>query len=439
MKILVIDSHKIALDFCMRCTDVDHQVRLWLRPHTTGERPVSGDGIVTKMNQWKPSMEWADLIVVTDNFYYQDELAPYFDKGYPIFGCNRDAAQLELNREKGQEVLAARGIKVVPYQSFTSYDDAIAFVEKESRKVFVCKPCGDADRGLSYASKSAADMVFKLGCWKEEGKKCNILLQEFVPGIEMAVGGWFGPSGWSKWLCENFEEKKFMNDGLGGNVDEMGTVLRYVRESKLFDQVLEPMTDYLHTLDYVGYVDMNTIVAENGEPRPLEWTMRLGDPTWRLQTVLHQGDPASWMLELLRGNDTLKVSSDVAVGVNMVHGAYPHSSLVGAGKPVEGFPIYGITHDNIDQIHFKEVMDGKAPTILGGRVKEIPMILTAGDEVMLVTGTGKSVREAAKNAYDVADQIYWPSNKMMRTDIGCRLKDEIPKLQAHGFVDKLNY
>ena len=89
--------------------------------------------------------------------------------GFPVFGPCEEAAQWELDRAKGQEVLRKAGVKILDGTSFTSYDKAIEFV-KSTGKRYVSKPNGDADKALSYVSKSPADMVYMLERWKKTGK-----------------------------------------------------------------------------------------------------------------------------------------------------------------------------------------------------------------------------------------------------------------------------
>ena len=438
MKVLIIDTLASALDFALHCQNSNHEVKVWLPKSTQGESSSIGDGLVDKVDEWKDWMEWADLIVPTDNAKYQGELEPYFKNNYPIFGCNRRAAELELDRELGQEVLEKYGIDTLPYEIFSDYDKAIAHVKK-TNKVYVSKPWGGAaDKSLSYVSQSPADMVFKLEKWKENKKiKGKFMLQEFRKGTEMAIGGWFGPGGWNKWLCENWEEKAFMNGGLGGNTGEQGTVLRYVKKSKLFDEVLEPVTDYLHSVNYVGYCDVNTIVDEEGKAWPLEFTMRFGMPTFIIQSVVHKGDNAKWMLDLLDGKDSLSVNNDIAIGLVLSHGDYPHGHM--KGDEVEGFPIYGLTTENAEQIHFCDVRDGRVPAMVRGRVQDVRMPVTAGNYILVVTGVGDTVRTAQTSAYAVIWDIKIPSNRMFRTDIGERMKKSLARLQAHGYAKDLEY
>ena len=228
-----------------------------------------------------------------------------------------------------------------------------------------------------------------------------------------------------------------MNGGLGGNTGEQGTVLRYVKKSKLFDEVLEPVTDYLHSVNYVGYCDVNTIVDEEGKAWPLEFTMRFGMPTFIIQSVVHKGDNAKWMLDLLDGKDSLSVNNDIAIGLVLSHGDYPHGHM--KGNEVEGFPIYGLTTENAEQIHFCDVRDGRVPAMVRGRVQDVRMPVTAGNYILVVTGVGDTVRAAQTSAYAAIWDIKIPSNRMFRTDIGERMKKSLARLQAHGYAKDLEY
>ena len=438
MKLLVLDTGKVGLDLALRAQAAGHSVRLWVPDYLgSGDRRKMGDNLISKPRDWRPSMEWADMVLPTDNAFYVKELERYFERGYPIFGCNRAAGELELDRDKGQQVLRRFGIKILDYERFDSYEKARARV-LETGKTYVSKPIGEADKALSYVSKSPADMVFKLDRWKRANVlKEGFILQEACEGTEIGIGGWFGPSGWGKWKCENWEEKRLMNDGLGINTGEQGTTLRYVKNSTLFEEVLAPVTDYLWSIDYVGYVDMNCMVAKDGTPYPLEFTMRFGWPLIMIQGALHQGDPINWMWDLMKGRDTLRVSEDVAVGVVLSHGDYPYSWYV--PKENHGYPLTGISIRNEDQIHLVEVALEKAPVMAGKRVVEEETLVTAGNYILVVTGVGASVSKAREKCYETLWGIDLPSNRMFRTDIGLRLEEELKELQKHGYASGMKF
>lgn len=440
MKILIIDAGGVCLDFALRCQAYGHEVRAFIRNNKDGSRCEVGDGLIKRVPHWEPSMNWADLIFVTDNTFYIHQLENYRVKGYPIFGPSIDATAWEQNRELGAEVHERALVKTIPSQKFSNYDDAIAYV-KATNKRYVSKPIGDGDKALSYVAKSPADLCYMLQYWKKKkSHKGDFILQEFRPGVEMAVGGWFGKGGFSKHWCENWEFKKLMNDDLGVATGEQGTVLRYTEESLLAEEVLKPLEGMLHGLNYTGYLDVNCIIDKQGTPWPLEFTMRPGWPLFQIQQALHKGDPAQWMLDLINGEDTLKVRKDIACGVVVSIPDYPYSRLT--KRDCSGYPLFGLEmEDALDCCHLSEVQWGKGPAMVDGEVKDnVEQFVTAGDYVLTVTGTGDCVCEAKDNAYkNIKKHVEIPNSIMYRTDIGCRLEEHIPELQKHGYCEDMNY
>lgn len=446
MRILAIDVGSNALDWLMRCQQWGHEVLWYDRPRPNGEDRHAGEGIVPKLRDFdalrKKWLGWADLIFLPDNTAYLDMLEPYRKIGYPIFGCNLAAVEWELDREVGQRVMQECGMNIIPGKTFHDYDSAIDHVKKHG-KAFVSKPSGDGERAMSYVANSAADLVYMLQRWnkvdryRRAAKEEGFILQEKKEGVEMAVGGWFGPAGWSKWFSENWENKKLMNGDLGVNTGEMGTTVRYVRKSKLAEQVLLPATEHLKRIGYVGYVDNNCIITEDGTPWPLEWTMRPGWPIFHNQVSLHEGDPAQWMLDCLNGRDTLKVKeNEVSISVVMALPDFPYSKVT--NKELCGIPIYGA--EDMEHLHFSEVMVGVAPREVNGKVVDLPGPVTAGDYVLISTGTGETITGARRSAYSAIKKVKIPNSPFYRTDIGVgRLKNQLPELQRMGYATGLSY
>lgn len=435
MNILIIDKDSVSLGFALECQAAGHRVKFFISPRCRSQR--TGEGLVQRVKEWEPWMKWADLIVLSDNSYATADLECYFKKGFPIFGANAEGASWELDRKKGQEIFRKAGIECIPGRSFTDYKEAEAFVNKFPAR-YVSKPNGDLDKKLSYVAKSAADMIYMLRAWRKNGKiQDEFILQDFVPGIEMGVGGWFGPEGWSSAICENFEFKKLMNDDVGVATGEMGTVLRYVEKSELAEQVLFPLTNFLHAINYVGYCDVNCIIAKNGTPYPLEFTNRFGWPLANIQREVHRGDPAAWMCDKLEGRDTLRTVPDVALGVVMALPDFPYSSYT--QKVLEGIPIYGIKKSNAKHISLSSVMAGRAPCMEGGKVVEKDLPVSAGDYLCVVTTAAKTVCEARESTYKIVKELEIPNSVLYRTDIGCRLEEQLPKLHELGFAKGMRY
>jgi phosphoribosylamine--glycine ligase len=214
----------------------------------------------------------------------------------------------------------------------------------------------------------------------------------------------------------------------------MGTVIRYVRKSKLADLMLKPLTERLHEVGYVGDIDMNCMIEKaNGKAWPLELTMRPGWPSWHIQGALHVGDPADWMVNLVHGWDTLEVEENaVCVGVVLALPDFPFDKQI---KKVVGQPIYGM--DDLGQHHPSEMMIGARPSMLDG--KDERGWVAAGTYLAVTTGKGKTVNGARRSAYSAVEKIKAPRSPFYRPDIGEKLRDQLPILQEHGFAKDMTY
>ena len=437
MRLLISDPAGNGLDFALRAQRAGHEVRLAIRQ--TEKTRYIGRGLVQVVDAYEPWMRWADLVFMCDNTKYTYDLDKNWrPRGAKIVGATVETAKWEIDRTYGMGIFKKAGISLPPYKEFSDYDKAIAYVKKEDKR-YVSKPCGEVeDKALSYCAKSPADMVYMLQRWKKLGKhKQPFILQEFIPGIEMAVGGWFGPHGFNAGWCENFEFKKLMNDDMGVATGEQGTVLRYCRKSSLAKQVLAPLADQLLRAGYVGYVDVNCIIADDGTPWPLEFTMRPGWPTFNIQQALHKGDPVEWLLDLWNGKDAKTFDlENVAAGVVVSMPDYPYSHAT--RKEVVGIPIYGLDPEAWSHVHPCEMMMGSAP-MEQPPYADLPMMVTAGDYVLVMSGVGQTVQESAKTTYKRLDKLSLPNSPMWRTDIGKRLQKQLPELHRMGYATGLDY
>ena len=431
MRILIIDKGGYAVDWALRCMEDGHKVKVYIRQ--SEKTSHIGKGLLDLVTDYREWRRWADLVFLPDNTLYVEDMEAWRRDGIPVVGCNVECAKWELERGTGQNIFRRAGIEVPSSKVFSDYDAAIRHVGREMKR-FVSKPDGDADKALSYCSKNPADMVFMLERWKKTNKlKRSFILQEFIPGTEMAVGGWFGPGGFNSGWCENWEFKKLMNGDLGVATGEQGTVLRVVKKSKLADKVLVPVAGELEKAGYVGYIDVNCIIDENGTPLPLEFTCRPGWPLFNIQQSLHQGDHAEWLLDLAEGRDANNWLMDtIALGVVLSIPDYPYSQFT--RKEVRGIPIYGLKPSLMSRISPCEIMMGEAPQMFGDCIETGPIWVTAGDYVLVTHGTGETVLQAKNAAYRVMKKLELPNSPMYRTDIGDRLKKQLPILQAQGYA-----
>jgi len=434
MKILIVDADAIHLSFAWRCAQAGHEVK-WF-PRTSGKNPVlAGNGFkgITKVDNWVSHAAWADLIVPTGNNLYLERLDFFRKKGMKVYGPSIASADLEIKRGLGMEVLQKHGIEVPPYKVFKTLKDAEKHVWKTEGR-FVFKTLGDnEDKSLSYCSKHAADMIAKIRKWREDGlnPKGEVMLQEFIEGEEFAVSRWMGKNGWVGLPNENWEEKKFMSGNYGPTTGEMGTVMGYVKQSKLFDDTLAKLEHPLLELGHLGDVDINFIIPEDGKPRALEFTCRFGYPAMSIMMMAHKGDPAQWMLDAFEGKDTLECSEEVTVGVVAAIPPFPNKNM--ELEKVAGKPIYGVTPRVRKYFQPTDVQILTLPDMQGETVVERPIWATAGCLIGIMTGTGKTISQARERAFKTLDEIHIPEMEV-RDDVGERVQESLKKLQKMGFA-----
>ena len=443
MRVLCIDIENQFLDFVLRAVAHGHECR-WYKHAEKGKKPTrEGEGFkgIKMVDKWEDHMAWAKdgIIVCSGNYVHMHALDRYREFGYKIFAPSAKSAELEINRAKGMEGMQACGFDIPPYLMFNSLAEAAAHVRK-SNTSYVFKTQGDeSNKDMTYVSHDPADM---LGWLQDKIKRGIVLkkpcmLQEKIDMLcDYGVSGWFGPEGFlpGKYqVC--FEHKRLMNDEKGPQTGEMGSVCQYYESEKLAEDMLLPMAPILQALGHRGDFAVGVGIDKKGKAWPFEFSARCGFPAWHIQVASHKGDPVQWMRDLLDGEDTLKVSRDVAIGVVMAQPPFPFSP--GTADQVEGNVIAGM--DGVwDDAHLISVMMGRGPVMEGGKIVDRPVCQTTGNYVLVATGMGKTIEKARDRVYGTVDQIKFPSS-IYRTDIGKKIEKILPELQRVGYCQDLLY
>ncbi len=141
------------------------------------------------------------------------------------------------------------------------------------------------------------------------------------------------------------------------------------------------------------------------------------------------------MRDLLHGNDSLRVSRAVAIGVVVAQPFYPYNKS--PPEQVEGNPIQGL--DAVwDDVHLASVMIGRGPMMAGDRVVDGRIHQTTGEYVLCATGLGVTVEAARKRVYRAVKEIKL-ANMMYRTDIGVKMEQQLPKLHRFGYARSMDF
>jgi phosphoribosylamine--glycine ligase len=429
MKALFIDPFGDALDLAMRSKAAGHDVKMFLGP--SEKYRLIGRGLVERVFDYQSHLMWADFIFLADNMLHLRVLDKFREE-HPekiVFGPTKETAAWETDRLLGMKILEDHGIECPPTKLCKNYGEAVAYVKKRDARL-VCKPCGDADKALSYCSKGPEDMLFMLKKWDREGQiKDRFILQDFIPGIEFAVSGWVGEFGFGGGWFENFEHKKLMAGDIGPNTGEMGTTILATDRSKLASRVLQPLEKALIKAGYLGCTDVNCIVDEKGKAWPLEFTNRPGYPALSIEIPLYPEDPLQWMMDLALGKKDPEFLKDtVSCGVSLCLPPFPYPSA--PKNLATGIPIMNMTPSNRKHYHAFQVQASNVPGTEW---------MTAGEYAMVVTGISRTVSGAMENTYRRLKQLTIPGGAMYRNDIGRSQAESLPKLKSYGLATAWEY
>jgi len=283
-KFLFISIDALISDIAWHIVKEGHSVKYYIQD--ADERDIA-DGFVPKTDDWKKEVDWADVIIFDDVLGHGAKAKKLRDQGKLVIGGTPYTDRLEDDRAFGQEELKKAGVPILPYKDFTSFDEALKFVQENPGR-YVIKPSGEASnvKGLLFIGEEedGKDVLQVLDDYKKAwSKKIPLFqLQKRVQGVEVAVGAFFNGKEFVYPINVNFENKKLFPGNLGPSTGEMGTFMFFSGPNIIFNSTLKKMESKLAEEKYVGYIDINCIVNSNGI-YPLEWTSRFGYPTISIQ------------------------------------------------------------------------------------------------------------------------------------------------------------
>jgi phosphoribosylamine--glycine ligase len=388
-------------------------------------------GMITRVDDWRAELEWVrevglDGIVLFENVaekrgVLQDALR---HAGYHVIGGSAFGDQLENDRGYAQEILRGIGLQIGKVQTFHQRDDAIACLKRQPRRVVV--KFNEAYETFVGQLPHGEDVIAFLEGLASQGTRESFVMMDFVDGVEMGVGAYFDGAMFLNPACLDWEHKRFFPGDLGELTGEMGTIVTYDRTGTFFERTLARMAPLLRQRGYRGYINLNTIVNENGI-WPLEFTCRFGYPGYAILDSLQETPWSQLFSALVRGGvSRFETRSGFACGVVLTTPPFPYGRPevdVPVGMPVMIDAELDAAARN--HIHFGEVGLHNGLLVTSG----------AYGWTLVVTGRAPSIAEAQADANALVRRITIP-NMRYRTDIGARLvAGDFRRVESLGLLD----
>lgn len=334
-------------------------------------------------------------------------------RGFPVFGPNRKAAQLEGSKGFTKDLCARANIPTAAYSRVTSKDGAIAALDDFALPVVIKADGLAAGKGVIIAETredalDALDTMFS-GAFGAAGEE--VVLEEFMTGEEASFfaltdGSAILPFG-------SAQDHKRVGDGdTGPNTGGMGAysparVLTPELEAQVIDTIIRPTVDAMAAegMPYSGVLYAGLMLTDQG-PKLIEYNARFGDPECQVLMTRFDGDLVKLLLAVAEGRladqGPVQLADRAALTIVMAANGYP-------GTPEKGGAISGIDAAQADG----------ARVFHAGTAERDGTLIATGGRVLNVTATGDTVGAAQKAAYAALDAIDFPTG-FCRRDIGWR-------------------
>ncbi len=423
-KFLFVSLTGLVGDIAWQVRKEGHEVRYFIGDP---EEKDIADGFVPKTEDWEKDVDWADVIVFDDTLGQGEKAVALRERGKAVVGGTPYTDRLEDDRSFGQEELKKAGVTIIPYRDFDNFDDAITYVQENPSR-YVIKPSGAAGnvkrRLFVGDEEDGGDVVRMLEAYKRAFSDEILVfqLQKRVVGVEVAVGAFFNGKSFVYPINTNFEHKKLFPGNSGPPTGEMGTTMFWSEPNKIFEQTLLKMAPKLAEEGYVGYIDINCIVNNNGI-YPLEFTSRFGYPTIFIQQEGMITPIGIFLDDLAHGRDPkLKVKSGFQVGVRIVMPPFPFDD----NATFEAFTknaVIVFKRGTPEEVHIEDTKIVEGQWLVAG----------SSGVVLTVVGLGQTMKQAREQAYSRVRNILIP-NMYYRDDIGERWAEDSDKLHNWGYL-----
>ena len=359
--------------------------------------------------------ERIDLTVVGPELPLALGLADHFaERGLPVFGPSRAAAELEGSKVFAKQLFARYGIPTARFGVFDDPAKARDFVHDLGGRAVVKADGLAAGKGaivcrdLAAAEQAIGDMLERR-VFGEAGAR--VVVEELLEGEELSFfaltdGERICP------LAAAQDHKAIFDDDRGPNTGGMGAyspppVLDATLARRILDGVIRPTVRAMAAegRPYRGVLFAGLMLTAEG-PKVLEYNVRHGDPECQTLVVRLAADLLPICRAVAEGQglpETVAWRPEAAVCVVLASAGYPGSYPT--GQPIAGLEAAG-ARPGVTVFH-------------AGTARRDGRLVTAGGRVLGVTALGADIPAAIQAAYEAVGDIHF-EGMHYRRDIGRR-------------------
>ncbi len=338
--------------------------------------------------------------------------------GFPCFGPNAKAAEIESSKVFSKNLMKKYGIPTAAYEVFTEQGAALEYIREQGKYPVVVKADGLAlGKGVVIAqneqeAEEALQSMMEEKIFGDSGSR--VVVEEFLTGPEVTVLAFTD----GKTLCpmaSSMDHKQAYDGDKGPNTGGMGTISpnpAYTKEAaqRCMEEIFLPTMQAMNAegRKFKGCLYFGLMLTPDG-PKVIEYNSRFGDPEAQVVLPRLETDLAEIITAVAQerlGELEIKWSEKASACVILASGGYP-------GSYPKGLEIAGL--DEKGQIAAMP----EVTVYHAGTKRENGKFYTNGGRVLGLTALGDTLEEALETAYRAVDMVNF-EGAMYRRDIGRR-------------------
>lgn len=322
--------------------------------------------------------------------------------GFKVLGASQWTERMEHDRDYGVDVAKKAGLDIPDSTEFSDAESAIAFLESNENKSYVCKPNAESgatvEAYMTYVPQADTpeDANRELRSYLRSIEITDdFILQEKVNGVEVNVECFFY-RGRPFFAHANFESKR-KNSGDKGELTGCAQDVEFIvpMDCPLVTSTVGKMFPTCQRQSFTGFGDINCILSDN-KVHFIEWCYRFG----------YNSHPNLFMnLAISPTGEMLSKMMD-----GKIENFYQHfrkgfgaSILMYADHPKIGFPLHVSPEVHKKFYHYEAYQDEAADD------PECDYCIAAfGEQIGIIGGFGYTIKDAAKDALRNALKINYP-------------------------------
>lgn len=330
--------------------------------------------------------------------------------GLRAFGPRKNAAKIEGSKAFAKELMAKYDIPTSAYATFSQVDEAVAYIKENGAPIVIKADGLAAGKGVVVAMseeeaiEAVEDMI---GNQRFGDSSSRVVIEEFLDGEEFSFMS-FVHAGQIYPMVIAQDHKRAYDGDKGPNTGGMGAYspvpqIAQTVVDEAFERIVKPTVAAMDSegTPFTGILYAGLILTAQG-PKVIEFNARFGDPEAQVVLQRMESDFGLFMDALM---------SNVAFDLK-----WTEQSVLGVVIASEGYPMTvenGHALPNLNDLaNTHEIFHAGTKLVEDGFVGN-------GGRVLLVTSTGKNLKEAQEKVYEGLAKESW-DKFFFRKDIGWR-------------------